>query len=66
MLVSSNLKLNLFDLDLVVVDSVCWYCEKAKSELKRSAVADNLSGQSKLSEVRTSSGMFIPKGKVTS
>ncbi|KAH1046506.1 hypothetical protein J1N35_037290 [Gossypium stocksii] len=35
----------------------------AKSELKRSAVADNVSGQSKLSEVRTSSGMFIPKGK---
>ncbi|XP_044485494.1 probable prolyl 4-hydroxylase 4 [Mangifera indica] len=35
----------------------------AKSELKRSAVADNLSGESKLSEVRTSSGMFIPKGK---
>lgn len=36
----------------------------AKSELKRSAVADNLSGQSKLSEVRTSSGMFISKNKV--
>ncbi|CAN1307159.1 Probable prolyl 4-hydroxylase 4 [Linum perenne] len=35
----------------------------AKSELKRSAVADNLSGQSQLSEVRTSSGMFIRKGK---
>ncbi|GER30169.1 2-oxoglutarate (2OG) and Fe(II)-dependent oxygenase superfamily protein [Striga asiatica] len=35
----------------------------AKSELKRSAVADNLSGKSVLSEVRTSSGMFIPKGK---
>ncbi|KAK4798784.1 hypothetical protein SAY86_031110 [Trapa natans] len=35
----------------------------AKSELKRSAVADNVSGKSKLSEVRTSSGMFIPKGK---
>lgn len=35
----------------------------AKSELKRSAVADNVSGQSKLSEVRTSSGMFIRKGK---
>ncbi|GMH08346.1 hypothetical protein Nepgr_010186 [Nepenthes gracilis] len=35
----------------------------AKSELKRSAVADNLSGQSKLSEVRTSSGMFISKSK---
>ncbi|KAL6581837.1 putative prolyl 4-hydroxylase 4 [Orobanche minor] len=35
----------------------------AKSELKRSAVADNLSGKSMLSEVRTSSGMFIPKGK---
>ncbi|KAJ4722295.1 putative Prolyl 4-hydroxylase alpha subunit [Melia azedarach] len=35
----------------------------AKTGLKRSAVADNLSGESKLSEVRTSSGMFIPKGK---
>ncbi|GKV39089.1 hypothetical protein SLEP1_g46904 [Rubroshorea leprosula] len=35
----------------------------AKSELKRSAVADNQSGKSKLSEVRTSSGMFIAKGK---
>uniref|UniRef100_A0A5B7C7R9 procollagen-proline 4-dioxygenase n=1 Tax=Davidia involucrata TaxID=16924 RepID=A0A5B7C7R9_DAVIN len=35
----------------------------AKSELKRSAVADNVSGKSKLSEVRTSSGMFIHKGK---
>ncbi|KAL7144583.1 hypothetical protein ABFS83_07G022200 [Erythranthe nasuta] len=35
----------------------------AKSELKRSAVADNESGKSTLSEVRTSSGMFIPKAK---
>ncbi|KAI4317681.1 hypothetical protein L6164_025531 [Bauhinia variegata] len=35
----------------------------AKSELKRSAVADNVSGKSKLSEVRTSSGMFISKNK---
>ncbi|KAF9618277.1 hypothetical protein IFM89_000912 [Coptis chinensis] len=35
----------------------------AKSELKRSAVADNNSGKSKLSEVRTSSGMFISKAK---
>nr|XP_016462670.1 PREDICTED: probable prolyl 4-hydroxylase 4 isoform X2 [Nicotiana tabacum] len=35
----------------------------AKSELKRSAVADNESGNSKTSEVRTSSGMFIPKAK---
>lgn len=39
---------------------------KAKSELKRSAVADNVSGKSKLSEVRTSSGMFISKAKVQS
>ncbi|XP_021905019.1 prolyl 4-hydroxylase 2-like [Carica papaya] len=38
----------------------------AKSELKRSAVADNVSGKSKLSEVRTSSGMFIRKAKVAS
>ncbi|XP_059632622.1 probable prolyl 4-hydroxylase 4 isoform X2 [Cornus florida] len=35
----------------------------AKSELKRSYVADNESGKSKLSEVRTSSGMFIKKAK---
>ncbi|XP_054787497.1 probable prolyl 4-hydroxylase 4 [Prosopis cineraria] len=35
----------------------------AKSELKRSEVADNDSGESTLSEVRTSSGMFIPKSK---
>lgn len=35
----------------------------AKSELKRSYVADSETGKSKLSEVRTSSGMFIPKGK---
>lgn len=35
----------------------------AKTELKRSAVADNLSGKSSLSEVRTSSGMFISKAK---
>lgn len=37
---------------------------QAKSELKRSAVADNVSGKSKLSQVRTSSGMFISKAKV--
>ncbi|XP_019156928.1 PREDICTED: probable prolyl 4-hydroxylase 4 [Ipomoea nil] len=35
----------------------------AKSELKRSVVADSESGKGKLSEVRTSSGMFIPKDK---
>lgn len=35
----------------------------AKTELKRSQVADNESGKSKMSEVRTSSGMFIPKAK---
>ncbi|KAF3336957.1 putative prolyl 4-hydroxylase 4 isoform X1 [Carex littledalei] len=35
----------------------------AKSELTRSSVADNLSGKSVLSEVRTSSGMFINKAK---
>ncbi|MCD9640626.1 putative prolyl 4-hydroxylase 4 [Datura stramonium] len=35
----------------------------AKSDLKRSAVADNESGKSKQSEVRTSSGMFISKAK---
>jgi len=32
--------------------------------LKRSAVADNLSGDSQLSDVRTSSGTFISKNKV--
>jgi prolyl 4-hydroxylase len=36
----------------------------AKASLKRSAVADNDSGESKFSEVRTSSGTFISKGKV--
>lgn len=35
----------------------------AKTELKRSAVADNNSGKSTLSEVRTSSGAFISKAK---
>ncbi|XP_023006272.1 probable prolyl 4-hydroxylase 4 [Cucurbita maxima] len=35
----------------------------ARSELKRSEVADNDSGDSKLSTVRTSSGMFISKSK---
>ncbi|XP_022955844.1 probable prolyl 4-hydroxylase 4 [Cucurbita moschata] len=35
----------------------------AKAELKRSAVADNLSGESKVSEIRTSSGAFIKKSK---
>ncbi|GAA0141601.1 protein modifying enzyme [Lithospermum erythrorhizon] len=35
----------------------------AKTELTRSEVADNESGESKLSEVRTSSGMFITKAK---
>lgn len=35
----------------------------AKTELKRSAVADNLSGKSTVSDVRTSSGAFISKAK---
>ncbi|XBJ11169.1 probable prolyl 4-hydroxylase 4 isoform X2 [Aegilops tauschii subsp. strangulata] len=35
----------------------------ARAELKRSAVADDTSGKSKLSEVRTSSGTFISKGQ---
>lgn len=35
----------------------------ARGELKKSAVADNMSGKSTLSEVRTSSGFFISKGK---
>ncbi|THG11589.1 hypothetical protein TEA_026613 [Camellia sinensis var. sinensis] len=38
----------------------------AKTELKRSSVADNVSGKSKLSQVRTSSGMFISKAKAES
>ncbi|KAK2423235.1 putative prolyl 4-hydroxylase [Trifolium repens] len=37
----------------------------AKSELKGSAVANNFSGESKLSEVRATSGMFFSKNKVT-
>ncbi|KFK44254.1 hypothetical protein AALP_AA1G234600 [Arabis alpina] len=37
----------------------------AKADLKRSAVADNDSGQSKFSEVRTSSDTFISKGKIS-
>jgi len=35
----------------------------ARGELKKSAVADNTSGKSTLSEVRTSSGTFISKGQ---
>ncbi|KAL5662411.1 hypothetical protein ACJX0J_029536, partial [Zea mays] len=35
----------------------------ARAELKRSAVADNMSGKSTLSEVRTSSGTFLRKGQ---
>ncbi|XP_058215859.1 uncharacterized protein LOC131326954 [Rhododendron vialii] len=50
-------QLELGDVSLLTIDV------KAKSELKRSAVADNESGKSKLSEVRTISGMFIAKGK---
>ena len=37
---------------------------QARAELKRSAVADNMSGKSTLSEVRTSSGTFLRKGQV--
>ncbi|KAK2455733.1 2-oxoglutarate (2OG) and Fe(II)-dependent oxygenase superfamily protein [Trifolium repens] len=37
----------------------------AKSKLKGSAVADNFSGESKLSEVRATSDMFFSKNKVT-
>jgi prolyl 4-hydroxylase len=44
------------------------YCSfssfQARAELKRSAVADNMSGKSTLSEVRTSSGTFLRKGQV--
>lgn len=35
----------------------------ARAELKRSAVADNMSGKSTLSDVRTSSGTFLRKGQ---
>ncbi|TVU19939.1 hypothetical protein EJB05_36121, partial [Eragrostis curvula] len=35
----------------------------ARAELKRSAVADNMSGKSTLSEVRTSSGTFLRKAQ---
>jgi len=37
---------------------------QARAELKRSAVADNMSGKSTLSDVRTSSGTFLRKGQV--
>lgn len=37
---------------------------KAKENLQRSAVADNDNGESQVSDVRTSSGTFISKGKV--
>ncbi|XP_024012590.1 prolyl 4-hydroxylase 2-like [Eutrema salsugineum] len=35
----------------------------AKENLQRSAVADNDNGESQVSDVRTSSGMFISKAK---
>lgn len=47
----------------IEIGGSCYVCQ-AKSELKRSAVADNLSGKSTVSNVRTSSGTFISKGKV--
>ena len=37
---------------------------QAKDKLEKSMVADNDSGESVASEVRTSSGMFIDKHKV--
>ncbi|KFK45084.1 hypothetical protein AALP_AA1G341600 [Arabis alpina] len=37
----------------------------AKADLKRYAVADNDTGQRKFSEVQTSSGTFISKGKIS-
>lgn len=40
-------------------------CEQAKDKLEKSMVADNDSGKSVESEVRTSSGMFLKKGQVS-
>ena len=39
-------------------------CLQAKNKLEKSMVADNESGKSVLSQIRTSSGMFITKGQV--
>ena len=38
---------------------------KAKGKLEKSMVADNDSGESVVSEVRTSSGMFLSKRQVS-
>ncbi|KAJ1427252.1 ShKT domain [Sesbania bispinosa] len=63
-LVPSSTLLRAFVYEGFLTDLECDHLiSLAKSELKRSAVADNLSGESKLSEVRTSSGMFITKNK---
>lgn len=59
---SFQLQFGNFSSFCFVKDLDLW--KKAKADLKRSAVADNDSGESKLSEVRTSSGTFISKGKV--
>ena len=39
--------------------------QQARDKLEKSMVADNDSGKSVMSEVRTSSGMFIEKHQVT-
>lgn len=40
-------------------------CDQAKDKLEKSMVADNESGKSIESEVRTSSGMFLNKAQVS-
>jgi hypothetical protein len=47
-----------------LVDSVFDWL-KAKDKLEKSMVADNKSGKSVQSEVRTSSGMFLEKKQVS-
>lgn len=41
-----------------------YFISQAKSKLEKSMVADNESGKSIVSEIRTSSGMFLAKGQV--
>jgi hypothetical protein len=48
----------------VQVLTAAWWIEQAKKKIQRSMVADNESGKSVKSEVRTSSGMFLDKRQV--
>lgn len=56
-------ELNL-EILLISASDFWFFWEKAKENLQRSAVADNDNGESQVSDVRTSSGTFISKGKV--